>query len=121
MKKQTLNLIEKDNDLPFGISLSHSQQSFITHQLNQLQERSPAHSKIKLFFTKRESCVKGTLVVKSYGKTFASIKAGTEPIQAYMLMQEDIDRQILEWKRTRFSDSVFKQIRAATHLAQKCS
>lgn len=108
MKK--LNLTRKGESNSFGMPLESYQEAYIKKRLYELQEKCPANSKVDLKLEKRKSCIKGTLRVQNFSDHFFSYKVASEPIQTFLLLEEDIEAQLLEWKRVRFSNSLHRQL-----------
>ncbi len=113
MKSQILkNVIPKT--FPYGVALAPEQEQFIEKQIEAISEKAPSNAAITLHFEKRKSCFKGTLKIDNLSQSFCSSKAAIEPIQTFLLLQEDIEHQLLNWKRQRFSDDLYKQLSKAT-------
>jgi hypothetical protein len=94
----------------FGISMQQSEYQQIKNKLSLLEDRCPSQCSIKLSFERHKSLVVGVLSIRSISESFYSRKAGHSPYQSYALLEKDIDQQLLEWKRRRFSSSVDKTI-----------
>ena len=93
----------------FGIPMKDSEYQQIQKKLNLLEERCPSQCFIKLNFERRESSVVGIISIRSISENFYSKKVSHSPYQTYGLLEEDIDQQLLEWKRRRFNSSVEKR------------
>lgn len=109
MKELNLKSQKNQKTNPFGMYLIPNQEHFLRRRLDELKEKCPSASHLELTFEKRKSCIKGTLKINSMSTRFFSTKAATDPIQTYFLLEEDIESQLLEWKRNRFSHSLFRQ------------
>jgi hypothetical protein len=105
----------------FGIVLTETQRRFLQRRLEELQEKCPSNSTLKLNFEQRTSCVKGTLRVNGYSANFNSMKVATDPIQTFFLLKEDIEAQLLEWKRNRFSNSLYQYLSPSVHPSEYCA
>ena len=118
-----LNLKRKENQKTnsFGIILPENQRRFLQRRLEELQEKCPSNSSIKLKFEQRTSCIKGTLRVNGFSETFHSMKVGTDPIQTFFLLKEDIEAQLLDWKRNRFSRSLYNYLSPAVNSSEYCA
>lgn len=121
MKKLNLKRQEKEKSNFFGMSLPSRKEAFLKRRLEDLAERCPSSSNLNLKLEQKESCIKGTLIINSFSEKFYSTKVATDPIQTYFLLQEDIEAQLLEWKRKRFSDSLFKQLKTNTRFTENCA
>jgi hypothetical protein len=110
LRKRDLAISNEDQVTYFGIPMSLSEYQKIRRKLNLLEDRCPSQCSIKLSFEKRKSSYVGVLSIRSISENFYSRKIGHSPYQSYILLEEDIDQQLLEWKRRRFSSSVGKTI-----------
>ncbi len=90
----------------FGIKMDITQETKIQQKLERLREKCPPHSSIQLQFEKRRSSVVGVLTIKTLSREFKSRKIGNIPILVFTLLEDDINNQLLDWKRTRFSASL---------------
>lgn len=88
------------------MALTEKQTEYLNSQISELSERAPSDSTIQLFFEKRKGCIKGVLEINAQHRRFSSSKAAPDPLQTFMLLIEDIDDQLLKWKRHRFSESL---------------
>ncbi|MFG1492770.1 hypothetical protein ACRXCV_05555 [Halobacteriovorax sp. GFR7] len=95
----------------FGIELGPKQYQKIRSRLDGLMDRCPIHSHFKLTFKKHETNYIGQLSIKSFTKNFHAKKVAHTPLQAFLLLEEAIDEQLLKWKRDRFSNSLASSLR----------
>lgn len=104
-----LNLKSKENQKTnqFGILLTQKEEEFIKNRLELLKDICPSTSKLELIFKKKKTGIKGELKVSSYTDNFISNKKASSPTQTFLLLLEDIEEQLLDWKRKRFSQSLF--------------
>ncbi len=86
-----------------GIKLSSDQVFKIKQKLKTLEVRSPSYSTIKLNFTNIGSRIQGDLVINSAGKQFEANSLGDDPLEIYEELKLEIDQQIANWKKDRFS------------------
>lgn len=108
-----LNLKKKKmKNNSFGISLHPNQELFINRHLKELSEKAPPNSKIDLKLEKRKSCIKGFLTVNSLSASFCSMKVNIEPIHTFLELFDDVEAEILDWKRNQFSDSLYNQLKS---------
>lgn len=121
MKKLNLKGQKNQKANLFGMSLSPNQELFLKRRLDELREKCPSTANLKLNLEKRESCIKGTLKINSFSENFFSEKVASEPVQTYLLLEEDIDTQLLEWKRYRFSNSLFDQLTKTVRPKENCA
>lgn len=103
LKKRDLASSNENQVNYFGIQLKLSEYQEIKKKLNLLKERCPSQCSINLSFQKMESSYVGVLSIRSISERFYSKKIGHGSYQSYLLLEEDIDHQLLEWKRKRFS------------------
>lgn len=96
----------------FGIELNQNQYQNIKKGVDQLKEKCPSHCSFKLEFEKRSSCYIGKINIKSLSENFYSKKIAHNPYQAYLMLEEDIEQQLLNWKRRRFSSKLEKSFAA---------
>lgn len=110
--KSSLEMANFKNSIPteFGISMEPTIYLTIKRRLEELLERAPAHCSLSLTFEKRASSIRGRLALQSLNEKFISTKVAHDPFQAFLLIEEDIDRQILSWKRKRFSEKLLNSI-----------
>ena len=106
LRKRDLAISTEDQVTYFGISMSLSEYQQIKKKLNLLEDRCPSQCSIKLSFERSKSSIVGVLSIRSISESFYSKKKGYSPCQCYELLEKDIDQQLLEWKRRRFSSSV---------------
>lgn len=118
LRKRDLAISNDHQENHFGISMKQSEYQQIKKKLNFLEDRCPSQCSIKLSFERRKSSVVGVLSIRSISESFYSRKARHSPYQSYALLEEDIDQQLLEWKRRRFSSSVEKTINRANLNSQ---
>ncbi|GAB4013976.1 MAG: hypothetical protein Fur0010_11330 [Bdellovibrio sp.] len=97
--------MKNDKITKFGISLEREVYLKIKKRLEELEEKSPANSSIHLEFDRRAENIKGRLTIRSLYKTFKSEKIAFDPMIAFMLMIDDIEKQLLQWKKRRFTQS----------------
>lgn len=121
MNKLNLNRKDEKKSNFFGMSLPPETLLFLKRRIEDLAKRCPSSANISLNFEKRKSCIKGTLRVNRFSENFISSKVSPDPIQTYLLMQEDIEAQLLDWKRNRFSKSLFNSINSKTSISQNCA
>jgi len=86
-----------------GIKLSSDQVFKIKRKLQALEVRSPTYSTINLNFTNVGSHIQGDLVFTSVGKRFEAKVLGEDPNEIYEQLELEIDQQIMNWKKNRFS------------------
>lgn len=108
LRKGDLAISHEPRVESFGISMKQSEYQEIIKNFNRLEERCPSQSFIKLHFEEQDSTVAGTLSVRSFSESFYSEMVGHNPYHCYKLLEEDIDQQLLEWKRRRFRSSIKK-------------
>ena len=85
-----------------GLKLTTDQERIIKIKLEQLADRAPFTSAIYLKLEKRKSCIKGHLKIQSFSENFTSSHVASDPIQTFLQLVDDIDGQLLDWKRCRF-------------------
>ena len=88
-----------------GMKLTPEHYSQIKAHLSHLESRAPSSSIILAKFTSEETEIIGELTISGGGKHFQSLKAGLNPWELYLQLEEDIDNQLYEWKRSRFMAS----------------
>ena len=110
LRTRDLAISNEDQETYFGIPMSLSKYQKIRKKLNLLEDRCPSECSLNLSFERKESSYVGVLSIRSFSENFYSRKIGHCPYQSYTLLEEDIDQQLLEWKRRRFSTSVEKTI-----------
>lgn len=110
LRKRDLAISNENQVNHFGIPMNQPEYQQIKKRLSLLKDRCPLQCSIKLSFERRKSSVIGVLSIRSISENFYSRKVGHAPCQSYELLEEDIDQQLLEWKRRRFSSSVEKTI-----------
>ncbi len=121
MKKLNLKSQKNQRTNSFGMSLDPNQELFLKRRLEELTEKCPSTSNLKLNLEKRESCIKGSLKINSFSENFFSEKVASGPLQTYLLLEEDIETQLLEWKRNRFSQSLFNQLSTKVKPVENCA
>lgn len=89
----------------YGIILEKEVVEKIKKRLEELEEKAPSNSAIHLEFDRRAENIKGRLTIRSLHKTFKSEKIAFDPMIAFLLMIEDIEKQLLQWKKRRFTQS----------------
>lgn len=110
MKELNLKRKVKFDSDTYGIPLTKKQSFFVRQNLENLKELSPSTSRLTLNFERDGGSYRGFLTIKSFEVSFFSSKRGSDPIATMLLLKDDIEAQLLEWKRTRFSQSLFKTI-----------
>lgn len=121
MKKLNLKNRENQKTNCFGMPLATNQELFLKRRLDELKEKCPSYAKLELKFEKRKSCIKGQLTVNSFSEKFISTKVASESIQTFLLLEEDIESQLLEWKRNRFSKSLFNNLSKEKSFTEICA
>ncbi|WP_412463269.1 hypothetical protein [Halobacteriovorax sp. RT-2-6] len=111
LKKTNLCDFSKPLFSDFGIELTYKQHQKIKARLDRLMDRCPNHGHYQLEFKKHESNYIAQLSIKSYSKNFYAKKVAHTPYQAFLLLEEEIDEQLLKWKRERFSNSLASNLR----------
>ena len=101
------------NYLEFGITLSPKQYQNIKRKLEILEKKCPANSKLDLSFEKREESYIARITINAFSESFHSKRIAHSPYQAYLLIEKDIEDQILDWKRRRFSAQLEKTINSS--------
>jgi len=109
-KKEEFIISKNQEEKHFGISMKQLEHQKIKKRLSQLEDRCPSQCSIKLSFEKRRSSIVGKLSISSIPENFHSRKVGHSPYQIYDLLEGDIDQQLRQWKRRRFSSSLEKTI-----------
>lgn len=89
-----------------GMKLDSDQERILKRKLSLLADQAPANSTIHLRLEKRKSCIKGTLTIRSFTEFFGATKVTSDPLQTFQLLNEEIESQLLEWKRYRFNSSI---------------
>ena len=109
-----LNLKKKVKPTPhrYGIKLSQYQKVKVEILLERIRDLSPSSSITTLRYDRNGEDLKGCLTVKSFGIKFQSQKTGQDPVEIMMLLKDDVEDQLLDWKRNRFSHSLFQKISA---------
>ena len=110
MKELNLKKKVKLTTTFYGIPLTLEQTRNTEKILERLQDLSPSSSKIELKFKEHSQKIKGILTVKSYGTSFTSTKTAEDPESTLLLLKNDIEDQLLDWKRKRFSQSLFEKV-----------
>ncbi len=100
--------------LDFGVPMPKKARVTLSRKLEILREKLPINSSIDLLFFHEGSKLRGSLKIKTLNRTFSAISFGNHPLSIYKNLEEDINQQILDWKRTRFSKEVYYE-------AQLCS
>ncbi len=85
-----------------GVKLIPDHHSKIKYRLESLEARAPAVSTIHLKFTSEEDEIKGELKICGMGKHFQSTTKGENPWEIYKILEQEIDKQLMEWKKSRF-------------------
>lgn len=116
MKRLNLKRKGKLKTESYGIELSKSQKNFIEQTLERLRDLSPSSSKLTLNFDKKESGLRGFLTIKSFEISFFSTSSGSDPVDIIMKLKEDLETQLLDWKRTRFSKSLYNRLTPKTSI-----
>ncbi len=86
-----------------GIKLQNQNLVKIRDKLQRLEARAPAYSTINLNFTNIGSYIQGNLDICSAGKKFYSTIQGKDPWEIYLKLESEIDQQLIQWKKNRFS------------------
>ncbi len=116
MLKRGDSLISNENSIKIiGLKKTHPLFKKIEARLESLYEKSPANSLIRLKIEPRKSSYLVELKINSYNNVFNSKKASHELFQAFLLAKEDIEIQLLDWKRKRFSQELEKSITTGTY------
>lgn len=90
-----------------GMKLIPEQNSRIKARLESLEQRAPAISSINLKFTNEETQIFGELTISGAGRKFYSKTKGQNPLEVYKSLEQDVDKQLMQWKKTRFLDKCF--------------
>ena len=90
-----------------GMKLIPEQNSRIRARLESLEQRAPAISSINLKFTNEETQISGELTISGAGRKFYSKTKGQNPLEVYKALEQDVDKQLIQWKKTRFLDKCF--------------
>ncbi|MAZ47408.1 MAG: hypothetical protein CME65_02525 [Halobacteriovoraceae bacterium] len=98
----------------YGIELSKDQKNFVEQTLERIRDLSPSSSKLTLNFDDNGSELSGFLAIKCFEISFFSSKSGSGPIDIMMKLKDDLETQLLDWKRTRFSSSLYNQLTPKT-------
>ena len=86
-----------------GLSLTKEERQTIRNKLNALEERAPAISAINLtLFQLKNGPIKSSLSINAAFTKFRSISISNKVIDSVDNLIADIDRKILNWKKTRF-------------------
>lgn len=86
-----------------GIKLKQEQYRNLKKRVDLLKEKCPAQCSFNLKFQKRNSCFIGELIIKSFSENFYAKKIAHDPYQAYLMLEQDIEQQLMEWKKRRFN------------------
>lgn len=100
----------------FGTQLDANVNQRIKEKLELLREKCPSQCALTLIFDKREENYVGRLEVKSFSECFSSKKIAYDPYITYLLLEEDIESQLLEWKRKRFSKKLEDSLKRSTQI-----
>ncbi len=98
---EALALSEFEFGLRLGTELSKEQCIQIRRRLESLEERAPALSSTSLNFRKSDGRFEGILSINGLNKSFFSKAFGATPLEAYIELEGDIDKQLLDWKKGR--------------------
>ncbi len=93
-----------------GFQLSSSEEMFIKKELELLKDQVPTGSFIKLKLDKTDQVLKGTLSIKNFTFHFHTNQKASNISKLIKLLRNQINEQILDWKRTRFSNSLLKHL-----------
>lgn len=110
MKRLNLKDVASVKTFPYGIPLTEKQEAFVNRAIEELAGKAPSNAALNLNFENRKGCVKGSLEISNLHKSFSSNKAAVDPIQTLLLLIDDIETKLLEWKRERFSDALISNI-----------
>lgn len=94
----------------FGIELNVNQYQRLKKKLDKLNSQLGKNAKTKLHFKRFNSVIKGVINIRTPKKTFIANKTAITPYQTYLLLEEDIMKQLLNWKRDEFSQNLYKNI-----------
>lgn len=87
----------------FGIELDQAQYQKIKEKIEILKDKCPAQCSFDLRFEKRKSCYVGELSIRSLSGNFYAKRIAYNPYQTYLMLEEAIEFQLLDWRRKRFS------------------
>lgn len=90
-----------------GLKLIPEQNSKIRAKLESLEQRAPAISSIKLKFTNEGKEIFGELTIAGVGRKFYSGVRGQNPLEIYYSLENEVDEQLSQWKKTRFLNKHF--------------
>ncbi len=106
LRNRNLPISNEDEVSKFGIIMTDNEYQKIKKKLEHLRQRAPYKCSINLNFEKADSAYVGSLCIRSFSQTFQSEQVGLTPYQTYLLIEEEIDLQLLNWKRKRFNSSI---------------
>ena len=98
----------KYSSLDFGVPMPKTAKSKITRKLEALKEKLPINSSIDLSFNQQGQKFKGYLKIKTLTNTFSSVYFGVSLISTYKQLEYEVEKQILNWKQSRFQKNLFK-------------
>ena len=85
-----------------GMKLTPENKSKIRLRLDSLDSRAPSNSCTYLKFTNEKGKIKGELSITGAGKMFESELIGIDPWELYKSLEIEVDKQLSQWKKTRF-------------------
>lgn len=85
----------------------------IRRRLELLKNKCPPDAKINLEFEKRKSSVVGKLMITAPPLRYCSKKVAHNSHQTYLLLEEDIEEQLLKWRRYQFSQNLARSLQTA--------
>lgn len=107
MKEGTFSLRMPEELINYcGIKIDQKVAQQMQRRLDTLSEKCPYPCDINLVFEKRESCFIGKLEIKAAALKICSRKISHIPYQVFSLLVDDIENQLLDWKRQRFSNEL---------------
>ena len=95
---EKLNLKKKENNT-FGIPLALDQELFIKKNLESIRDKSPSTARVKLKLKYLKSNIYGTLQIDNLYESFTANAKTSDPIKTFLLLKQDIEKQINRWKK----------------------
>lgn len=102
------DVLLKNSSLDFGVPISKTAKTKITKKLEALKERLPMNSSIDLSFNHQDQKLRGYLKIRTLTHTFSSIQNGSSPISTFEQLENEINKQILNWKKSRFKNELLR-------------
>ncbi len=103
LRQVNLTNLNETQEYHFGIPICEFEYQQIKKKLDLLKERCPSQCSLNLSFKGNDSSYEGEISVKTASEHFYSRKRNSNLYSCYMLLEEEIDQQLLKWKRSRFN------------------